>query len=396
MLPSSSQHPENQNHHEPAKTPATAAGAERASSTISRGVARLRALAHSGARLPPYMTLGRFFPGREETRGRLPDYFRGALALSEALFARPGYAAMLQKVEREDLFLLPFLVAATPFDLTRIRRKYLEAKRGEGRARAGGRRPVTPPDDFPYPDYYLNDFHNQKNGNLSLQSALTYELQIRVLFFGANRLMRQGVIEHVPPGEHLDVLDVACGNATWLGLARPQGRIGRALERLLRSKVLGQGLFNLLVSHPSLRSYLARTYRDASEVTPELVEHSYQTAHQPGARLAPAAFIGRALNVDLRAVLPQISTRSLVLWTEHNPFQDVAREREAFSRLAPQIPMMTLQRTGALPYDEDPAAFVALVEDFIAGPPGLPAPELLRADVLDDSALGINAGSAEK
>jgi len=185
-------------------------------------LARLRALAHSGARLPPYVTLGHFFPGREQTRGALPAYFRGALALNETLFARPGYAAMLRKVEREDLLLLPFLVAATPFDLTRIRAKYLEAKRGL--TRKGGARPVKPPDDFPYPDYYLNDFHNQKNGNLSLQSALTYELQINVLFLGTNRLMRQGVIDEIPEGRHLKILDVACGTATWIPMARLQNR----------------------------------------------------------------------------------------------------------------------------------------------------------------------------
>lgn len=174
--------------------------------------AALRTMVHAGAHAIARTAVPR---PRGERPEALAAVAREIYALNARLLARPGFAAALRAAELEDLLLLPVFLAALPLDLARMLRK-LRARKV--------RLPVTPPDSFPYPDYYLNDFHNQKNGNLSLQSALTYELQIRVLFFGANRLMRQGVIEHVPPGEHLDVLDVACGNATWLGLARPQGR----------------------------------------------------------------------------------------------------------------------------------------------------------------------------
>jgi ubiquinone/menaquinone biosynthesis C-methylase UbiE len=83
---------------------------------------------------------------------------------------------------------------------------------------------VTPRDGFPYPDYYLNDFHHQANGNLSFRAALTYEWQIRFLFMGTNRLMRQALIDEIPTGDHLDILDVGCGTAAWLTQARLQGR----------------------------------------------------------------------------------------------------------------------------------------------------------------------------
>jgi ubiquinone/menaquinone biosynthesis C-methylase UbiE len=149
-----------------------------------------------------------------EREGRLRAW-REAYETHLRVLARPGMREVLARVEREDLATLPFFLASAPFDLRRVVRK----------RRAGtSRLAVRPADDFPYPEYYLNDFHNQANGNLSLRAALTYEWQIRFLFLGTNRLMRQGVIDRVPEGDHLDVLDVACGTASWFTQARLQNR----------------------------------------------------------------------------------------------------------------------------------------------------------------------------
>jgi ubiquinone/menaquinone biosynthesis C-methylase UbiE len=174
--------------------------------------AALRTAVHTGAHAIARRAMPR--PAGESPEA-LYNTAREIYELNARLLARPGFAAALREAEREDLWLLPVFLGSLPLDLLRIFNKQRSKT---------VRLPVKPPDAFPYPDYYLNDFHNQKNGNLSLQAALTYELQIRILFLGANRLMRQGVIEHIPPGEHLDILDVACGTGAWLGLARPQGR----------------------------------------------------------------------------------------------------------------------------------------------------------------------------
>lgn len=174
--------------------------------------AALRTAVHTGAHAIARRAMPRPAGERPEA---LYNTAREIYELTARLLSRPGFGEALHAAEREDLLLLPVFLGSLPLDLLRIRTKQQRKK---------VRLPVSPPDDFPYPDYYLNDFHNQKNGNLSLQAALTYELQIRVLFLGANRLMRQGVIEQIPPGDHLDILDVACGTGAWLGLARPQGR----------------------------------------------------------------------------------------------------------------------------------------------------------------------------
>lgn len=173
------------------------------------------ALLHTAASVPPYLALGLLFPKGHATLRAMPLALRDSYDLHQRLYARPGFAQVMRKLEREDWLTLPAMALATPLDLHRIRHK----------VRSGiVRLPVEPPDDFPYPDYYLNDFHNQKNGNLSLQAALTYEWQISILFFNANRLMRQGVVDHIPKGQGLSILDVACGTAAVIPQAFLQGR----------------------------------------------------------------------------------------------------------------------------------------------------------------------------
>jgi len=140
---------------------------------------------------------------------------KDAYDLHRRVLDRPGMREVMRRCEREDLATLPFFLASAPFDVLRV----------ASRARAGVTRgEVKAPDAFPYPEYYLNDFHHQPNGNLSLRSALTYEWQIRFLFMGCSRLMRQAVIDAIPVGDHLHILDVGCGTASWLTQARLQGR----------------------------------------------------------------------------------------------------------------------------------------------------------------------------
>ena len=131
--------------------------------------------------------------------------------LHVATWRRPGLWRIFRRLEREDLRTLPIFLWRAPFDVLRVRR--------------GGDNRVRPHDDFPYPSYYLHAFHHQLNGNLSRAAARTYEWQIRWLFFGANRLMRQAVVDALPAGAGLEVLDLGCGTAAWLPQARLQGRL---------------------------------------------------------------------------------------------------------------------------------------------------------------------------
>jgi ubiquinone/menaquinone biosynthesis C-methylase UbiE len=186
------------------------------STLADRAIARFRAATRAGFYVASATAMWRLaLPYTDVERRGTPRVVREAYDLHVRVLERPGMRKLLDRAEREDWATLPFFLASAPGDILRVLRK----RRGSTRAL-----PVKPRDSFPYPDYYLYDFHNQSNGNLSMRSALTYEWQIRFLFTGTNRLMRQGVIDHIPPGRDLDVLDVGCGTAAWMTLARMQGR----------------------------------------------------------------------------------------------------------------------------------------------------------------------------
>ena len=50
-----------------------------------------------------------------------------------------------------------------------------------------------------------------------------------------------------------------------------------------QSRLLGEALFNGLASRPSIRYFLGHSgYADAASATPEIIDHYYAVAHQPG------------------------------------------------------------------------------------------------------------------
>ncbi|EXJ14482.1 alpha/beta fold hydrolase [Imhoffiella purpurea] len=73
----------------------------------------------------------------------------------------------------------------------------------------------------------------------------------------------------------------------------PGTRSARAIHALLRLPLLGEGLFRLVSSRPSIRYFLGRSLPDG--VPPEMIDYAHATSHQPGARHAPFAFLSTAL-----------------------------------------------------------------------------------------------------
>jgi pimeloyl-ACP methyl ester carboxylesterase len=137
--------------------------------------------------------------------------------------------------------------------------------------------------------------------------------------------------------------------------AESQGTRGRLLESLFRLPVIGEGLYNLLVSRPSLEYYGKKTFaHPESETARQLREHEYTTAHQRGARYAPAAFIGDALATNVYMALRTLTVPALSVWTDHNGYRSTEAERQAFAGVAPTVEQARISDCGALPMDERP------------------------------------------
>jgi len=140
-----------------------------------------------------------------------------------------------------------------------------------------------------------------------------------------------------------------------------------AARTLLGSPLVGTALFNALVTRPGLRRRLQRTYADAAHVTPALVEAAHATAHQPGARHAPAASVGQALGLNVRDALRRLEQPVLITWGRRA--RDVpSAELAAYRSLRPDAEVATFE-AGSRPHEERAGAWVAAVRDFLARTP---------------------------
>lgn len=128
-----------------------------------------------------------------------------------------------------------------------------------------------------------------------------------------------------------------------------------------------QAFYDLLVHRPSIRYFLRRTW-GSKQIDEGLARYDYLTAHQPGAKNAPYAFVsGRLFSKDIRDVYERLKQP---VWMPHGTRGDFGDFSEA--GWAESRSNWTVQAfdTGALPYFERPDEFLSAYEHFlrIAGP----------------------------
>lgn len=159
--------------------------------------------------------------------------------------------------------------------------------------------------------------------------------------------------------ELLDRLVLIC--PTGVGSLSKQSAGGKVLQEILKMPLLGEALYNALASHVSIQYYLAQqSYYDKSLVTPALVEEYYRTSHVPGARYAPAAFVGGALYDDVSEAWARVETPTLIVWgaeAKMTPVSDAA----PFLATNPRAELEKIEASGLMPQDEQPEQFANVV-----------------------------------
>lgn len=132
----------------------------------------------------------------------------------------------------------------------------------------------------------------------------------------------------------------------------------------------GRPLFDLLVSRPSIRFFLKKTF-GTPRIDEGLLAYDYVTAHQPGARFAPFAFVsGRLFAADIRTIYEQLALPVFVPHATRGDFQDVSEI--GWTRSRPNWRIQAFP-TGALPHFEEPEAFVAALRAFLSDADGYPS-----------------------
>ena len=144
-----------------------------------------------------------------------------------------------------------------------------------------------------------------------------------------------------------------------------QSTAGKLVESLLSVPVLGEAMFNGIASRASIRYFLkAQTYFNPDLVTDDLVDEYYATAHVPGARHAPSAFVSGKLYWDAGDAWSRLEQRPLLVWGREatiTPASDAA----AFLATNPAAELQTVSPAGILPHDEQPEQTANIIRRWL-------------------------------
>ncbi|MFC6938866.1 alpha/beta fold hydrolase [Salinirubellus sp. GCM10025818] len=138
------------------------------------------------------------------------------------------------------------------------------------------------------------------------------------------------------------------------------------LRSLLRSPVVGEGLYNLLTSKPSIRYFLVdHGFAEEAHVTDEWVEYDWRTAHQPGARYAPASFVSGFLDLDfdLGAALADVDEPVTVVWGGKADLPPLDRGREIARAAGARL--LVVEDADLLPHAEYPEEFLEAIREHL-------------------------------
>ncbi|WP_248516582.1 alpha/beta fold hydrolase [Salinarchaeum laminariae] len=135
--------------------------------------------------------------------------------------------------------------------------------------------------------------------------------------------------------------------------------VGR--RALLRSPVLGTAIYNGLTSGGGLRSGAvgARFY---GAPPAEFLEYCWTAAHQPGARYAPASYLGGHLDpgIEVEAALADVEADVTLLWGRESTDPSLESGRDLAA--ATDARLVVVDYAKRLPHLEHPAETLAALE----------------------------------
>lgn len=133
--------------------------------------------------------------------------------------------------------------------------------------------------------------------------------------------------------------------------------------RVFTFPLWSQGIYAVLVSKPSIRYFLRKTF-GSDNYDEGLAAYGYLTSHQPGAKNAPYAFVsGRLFSKDIRTIYERLT---LPVWMPHGTKGDFGDFSEAdWTKTRANWQVQPFD-TGALPHFERPDEFLASFERFLA------------------------------
>lgn len=160
-------------------------------------------------------------------------------------------------------------------------------------------------------------------------------------------------------GSSVDMTELLCICPTPVAGPTPAKRW---LRELIRSPILGEGLFKLLSSKPLIRYFNAdHGYYDVTKVSDQWLDYEWQTTHAENARFAPASFIAGHLNsqLNLGEELAEIDIPTTILWGREAEITPLAMGRDMAEEA--DCRLVVFDNAKLLPHVEFPEQFLQTV-----------------------------------
>jgi pimeloyl-ACP methyl ester carboxylesterase len=138
----------------------------------------------------------------------------------------------------------------------------------------------------------------------------------------------------------------------------------RWLRALMRSPLVGQALFNAIASKASIRHFHAdHGVADLSRIPDDVIDYEWASAHQPGARFAPASFLAGYLDpaADLGDVLADLDVPTTLVWGRAADITPLADGRDLAERADARL--VVVDDAKLLPHVEHPDAFLTAISE---------------------------------
>ena len=135
-----------------------------------------------------------------------------------------------------------------------------------------------------------------------------------------------------------------------------------AVRDVVSFPLWGRGLYDILVSRPSIRFFLAKTWGSAA-IDEGLLDYDYLSAHQPGAQYAPFSFVaGFLFSADMMTVYKALTQPVFMSHGVRGDFVDYKRKSEFADRPHWTIAVFP---TGAMTHFERLGDYTAAYDAFL-------------------------------
>ncbi len=142
------------------------------------------------------------------------------------------------------------------------------------------------------------------------------------------------------------------------------GALNALWKQLLRTPIVGQGIYNLLTSRQAIRGYYDKQgYHNPGLITDELVEYIYTSAHQPHSRFAVASLLSKHLNLGVQEPLRRLQIPVVAVWGREGVLNP-AEASAAFKRINPAIDVRIVDKASLYVQDEQASQFNTMIREF--------------------------------